>query len=361
MVDDSNKHIPTKTTAQELEEKLLNSAADDSRLSSGVQPLSGNSDLRFINMSGLAEPVSEESEALASDTPEVQYTDTDPEAPLSFYEKGIDDVDAQMDPENIQETDSSEEPTHTHAQETASTSLEELQRIIAELSEVTITTDEAPMPTLSDIPMDDIAPVKKTAPVDHLTKSLEEASSALNDLSSPINTDFAETIADSIAADEDSPTPRTKGTPHSVVGYSLEEAELLLNELEAQDRDDPLPASSESLDVHPDPIPPLSEIAPLAHADMSYEDVYNTIDPDSNSEESTLNEEHELLIEEYNTQSSIGIVRIIVYFILLIGLIAASLYSYTQFMNTNYSLNEAPKAGSAPEAVDPDSTPGTDE
>jgi hypothetical protein len=361
MVDDSSKHIPTQTTAQELEEKLLNSAADDSRLSSGVQPLPGNSDLRFINMSGLAEPVSEESEVITSDTPEVQYThaDTDPNAPLSFYEKGIDDVDAHMDPENIPETDSSEEPTHTHTQETASTSLEELQRIIAELSEVTITTDEAPIPTLSDIPLDDTAPLKKTAPDDHLTKSLEEASAALNDLSSPINTDFAETIADSIAADEDSPTPRTKGTPHSVVGYSLEEAELLLNELEAQDRDDPIPA--ESLDVHPDPIPPLSEIAPLAHADMSYEDVYNTIDPDSDSEESTLDEDHELLIEDYNTESSIGIIRIIVYFILLIGLIAASLYSYTQFMNTKYSLNEAPKAKSEPEAVDPDSTPGTDE
>ena len=108
-----------------------------------------------------------------------------------------------------------------------------------------------------------------------------------------------------------------------------------MNELEAQDKDDPHPPSPAPVESRNLPIPPLSEIAPKAHADMDLEELLNTMNPDT--VESTLEEEHELLVAEHKSESPIGIIRIIIYLLLLIGLIAASLYSYTQYMNTTYS------------------------
>jgi TolA-binding protein len=69
---------------------------EDSRLSSGVPGGQRIDDLDFIQMSGITRPAEEEEIAAPPET--APDADMDPNRPVSFYEKGVADVDSSMGP-----------------------------------------------------------------------------------------------------------------------------------------------------------------------------------------------------------------------------------------------------------------------
>jgi len=92
------EHIDTdnQTSSEELEDSLFDNLAQDARFQNGVSATSQGDDLDFINMTGLT-PV-------GSDNRIDEFNSTtddnsmNPDAPISFFEKGVGDVDSGMDP-----------------------------------------------------------------------------------------------------------------------------------------------------------------------------------------------------------------------------------------------------------------------
>ncbi len=275
MSDESTDPKLSTHNVTEMEKSLLENAPNDARLNSGVEPLPGNGDLTFINMSGLVEPVNEED---TLEETEIQYneSDMDPNVPVSFFEEGIDDVDAGMDPSSVTEIESStEEPSTPEAAISAlSESLSELEGIIAELNEPYTPEENEGAP-----------PAIESSNEELMAKNLEAASASLDALSGNIDTEMAEALADEI------PIPETNATPPSsapdpvapiaqdpAIGVNLEEAESLLNELESQERDEPFedavktPVELTESAPHSTPTPDTSN--------MDFEELLHNIAPD---------------------------------------------------------------------------------
>ncbi len=100
-----------------IEGALSSELSDDERLQSGA-PETVQDDVDFIQMSGLAH-AEQEKEGKEAEEPPVAEEDDDPDAPVSFYEKGVKDVDESLSPadeqvfvqqEPVVETESSPAP-----------------------------------------------------------------------------------------------------------------------------------------------------------------------------------------------------------------------------------------------------------
>lgn len=119
----------------EVEGSLWDGIGNDSRIESGVPDEHRSSDVDFIRMSGLTRPKGpEEPSALRVPPPE----DLDPSRPVSFFEKGVADVDASMEPSSLE---MGAEPDQEYGVEVPSASIAGLKDIIADL-----TTDHAEAP-----------------------------------------------------------------------------------------------------------------------------------------------------------------------------------------------------------------------
>lgn len=92
-----------------IENKLLNEVGEDSRFSHGVgnTQADSDSDLDFIQMTGLTSPELVGSEvSYADNTPhetELPTEEMNPEAPVSFFEEGVGDVDSALSPVSIED------------------------------------------------------------------------------------------------------------------------------------------------------------------------------------------------------------------------------------------------------------------
>lgn len=83
-----------------MEESLLEHMPDDARLDSGVPSEQRGADLDSIMMSGLTTPEPAGETATLSLVPDAR----NPSAPVSFYEKGVDDVDSARGPDALEDT-----------------------------------------------------------------------------------------------------------------------------------------------------------------------------------------------------------------------------------------------------------------
>jgi tetratricopeptide (TPR) repeat protein len=127
----------------DLEETLIDEVQEDSRISSGTPKDASDGDLDFISMTGLTTPSSMETVAEASPTEPVE--DMDPEAPVTFYEEGVEDVDGTMVPDDTVENlgDEEELVSSTISAGTKESSIEGLKEIIADLAGETDSAEES--------------------------------------------------------------------------------------------------------------------------------------------------------------------------------------------------------------------------
>lgn len=79
----------------QIDEELPTGLEDDARLASGVPESQRGDDLEFIEMTGLTTEGDDEEEPVEA---AVQNPDLDPQRPISFYEKGVADVDESLAP-----------------------------------------------------------------------------------------------------------------------------------------------------------------------------------------------------------------------------------------------------------------------
>lgn len=243
-------------TDKKLDDSYMDEVYSDGRLDSGSDSSSVNSDLDFIKMSGLTAPTpSSPAEPVKADYDE---DDLDPEAPVSFYEEGVDDVDSHMDPANAsvlddeilgRDSDPASETSKATAEPEPSSSLEGLQNIISELSK-----SDDPPATEQTAP----DPVENV-PVESILDSVD--ATAFEEAEIPIETMPDEPEVEAVEIEEIVPEYEAmdmeEGTSDDhedatvssmMASINFEEAESLIDELESQDKDRPIvpqPAQAE--------------------------------------------------------------------------------------------------------------------
>ena len=114
----------------QIDERLLG-RLDDPRLSNGIPSEQRRDDLSFIQMSGMTSP--EEGDVPRVLPPLGDTFDLDTTKPLSFYEKGVRDVDAEMAPGGALDTEGMESALAPAP--SAGSAMPPLRDIIADLSE----------------------------------------------------------------------------------------------------------------------------------------------------------------------------------------------------------------------------------
>lgn len=82
----------------EIERRLIEDMEDDDRLQSGPGRRGVDGDVDFVKMSGLTQPDAEAAPWPDAEAEPELPEDADPTAPISFFEEGVDDVDAASDP-----------------------------------------------------------------------------------------------------------------------------------------------------------------------------------------------------------------------------------------------------------------------
>ncbi len=113
-----------------IEKQLGEGLGDDPRLSSGVPQEQLGSDIEFIQMSGLVRPSIPPAEALPP-APD----DLDSSRPVSFFEKGVADVDADMVPGSVEDRSVAHQEIRPVTQ--GQTAMSHLRDIIADLTKDT--------------------------------------------------------------------------------------------------------------------------------------------------------------------------------------------------------------------------------
>ncbi|MBN2312147.1 MAG: hypothetical protein JXR94_24425 [Candidatus Hydrogenedentes bacterium] len=272
----------------EIGEHLLDELDGDERLSDGVPEDQRNGDLDFIQMSGMAHGNQGES---ADDVLHAPVPDLDASRPVSFYEKGVADVDSSMAPGILEdEYDADEEivPVPDSGQ-----AVRELRDILGELKEATASDEAEERDAAADAAAPDDGSAQDAAP--------DEADTAESDIPAPspspeeiafgepelppeavaddkafpdqfAGPDTAEAMADFVdagapALDEEvlqdfGGDTRPEPAPTST---DLLEAERLVQELQAQPRD----AAPVARSVEPEDEEPLDEepVTPLPGED----------------------------------------------------------------------------------------------
>lgn len=242
--DDMVEPEKTLNELDQIQRRLGEGLEDDPRLSSGVPKDQRGSDIEFIQMSGLVRPSSPPpvSQPPAQD-------DLDATRPVSFFEKGVADVDADMVPGLIEDRENANEEIQPIAQ--THSAMSHLRDIIADLTKDTtpLAADPALIAALDPpnvtppaadavppappedapaltVPLDDMlsefAPVH---PMQHEAKQTEPIES--------IDQEDAEAPATPI----EQPAPQRPAPVPAGPAAELAEAEKLLDELE------PAPAS----------------------------------------------------------------------------------------------------------------------
>ena len=110
-----------------IEKQLGEGLGDDPRLSSGVPQEQRGSDIEFIQMSGLVRPSIPPADALPP-APD----DLDSSRPVSFFEKGVADVDADMVPGSVEDRSVADQEIRPVTQ--GHSAMSHLRDIIADLT-----------------------------------------------------------------------------------------------------------------------------------------------------------------------------------------------------------------------------------
>ena len=136
----------------------------DARLDSGVPESARGSDLDFIQMSGLtAPPPAEDQGETPAPAPE---SELDASKPVSFFEKGVADVDATMVPGLEEEREAPPQETTPVVESRAA--MAHLRDMIAEL-----TKDEAELPPLEELAPEPVKPLEPELPEVHVAAQEE--------------------------------------------------------------------------------------------------------------------------------------------------------------------------------------------
>ncbi len=210
------EHINTGNDSSpgDLEDALFDNLEPDTRFQNGVSTASPGDELDFINMTGLT-PVRRVGD---DERPSANDAAMDPEAPVSFFEEGVGDVDSRMAPNdmNIVSMDDDElVPSVSTTGETESKTVAGLKEIIADLSG-----DDS---VESDKSLESHDGQAVSANLDALTElNLEAASSALDDLGNS-------------APSEDLAPPSPLAAEDAAVPYDFQEAGELIRTLEEGD------------------------------------------------------------------------------------------------------------------------------
>ena len=175
---------------ERIDDEFL-SGLSDSRLESGVPEDEQAQDLEFIQMSGLTyRDTGEEdaSQAAGSQSPQPPDAASRPaEPPLTFYEKGVADVDAEMTPGIVEDSVSPEADTIHGAED--SSPIAELRDIIADLSRDFVDSGAASGPRAGA--------EKNTEPAGAQDESIREADD------DPDAGQYPQSVADDVALQED--------------------------------------------------------------------------------------------------------------------------------------------------------------
>ncbi len=244
-----------------LEDVSLDGLDLDERLQSGVPEAQRASDLDFIQMTGLGRPVLSQEDPIAP--PSVEPSELDARRPLSFFEKGVADVDASMAPPALDAEDSFAEeivPSFGPAREEPPPTviLPEPPPAPSEYSSEParptplasvfdfddLDTGATPRPeTIRDsleTPRESSPPASASSPQDDLA----ELSQAVDRLKATPKPSPLPAPPPTEAADDDWDEP--KSTEPALGAWDLAEAEQLLQELEHQPRDMASPPSDKT-------------------------------------------------------------------------------------------------------------------
>lgn len=234
--DDMGEPEKTLNDLDQIQRKLGEGLEDDPRLSSGVPKDQRGSDIEFIQMSGLVRPSSPPpvSQPPAPD-------DLDATRPVSFFEKGVADVDADMVPGLVEDRESANEEIRPIAQ--THSAMSHLRDIIADLTKDTtpLATDPALIAALdATTPAADALPPTPPEDVGAQTVPLDDMLSEFAPVH-PMQHEAGQAGPIGSTEQEDTETPaapiqRPAPVPAGPAA-ELAEAEKLLDELE------PAPAS----------------------------------------------------------------------------------------------------------------------
>lgn len=214
----------------------------DGRLDSGAGATPVDSDLDFINMSGLTTPVSVD---LGISDP-MDYTEENlrPDALVSFFEEGVDDVDSDMDPGTITVRDEVIVDDQAVEPPSASAALSDLDDLISGITKVPVETKAS-----FDVAAVDAVESQTSVEIESLLTSLE------SELQEQPETSVvaAEEVSDEVlaeAAPVESPEPvepvvteiETAEAPQPEVVVDFQEAKSLVQELEPRAEVEPVAA-----------------------------------------------------------------------------------------------------------------------
>jgi tetratricopeptide (TPR) repeat protein len=132
---------PFADRVEEVDDEFVNHLEIDGRLQSGAADDASAGDLAFIQMTGLAPPADEDNTVIALGPPPPPSPSATPEIPppdpVSFYEKGVEDVDEGMSPVGLADP---REPQPEGPPRANGESLESVKKLMADLA------DDAPPP-----------------------------------------------------------------------------------------------------------------------------------------------------------------------------------------------------------------------
>ena len=97
-IDDQYEYRASDLDDEDIERRLIDDMEDDDRLQSGAGRRGVDDDVDFVKMSGLTQPDAETAPWPDAEAEPELIEDADPTAPISFFEEGVDDVDATRDP-----------------------------------------------------------------------------------------------------------------------------------------------------------------------------------------------------------------------------------------------------------------------
>ncbi len=194
--EDYNDELPerpreVKQELDAMDRTLADQIDEDERVQSGIPSEQRGSDLDFIQMTGLTRPASL---AEPAPTPVQQFDNSlDPDDPVSFYEEGVADVDASMEPPSLDHASGSEDEEVVVGKREDRSPIAGLKEIIADLTREE-TADEPEPPVAEYGEVDTRAPLSTLLPPEEDTTI--EASSSGPEEEEPTADDVPEKVGD---------------------------------------------------------------------------------------------------------------------------------------------------------------------
>lgn len=136
---------------QDIEGTLREHISKDARLESGVPSEYRANELDFIQMTGITRRSSVSMASERNVSSQLRADDLDPSRPISFYEKGVTDVDSNSGPQALESP--GEEPLpETFSRSTTSRPLDDLRSLVDDLARETGVSPPPPKHALSSVP-----------------------------------------------------------------------------------------------------------------------------------------------------------------------------------------------------------------